>query len=329
MHPNPEMKCGGKFSLGPLERRGYSFGKTLGKGSYGCVLRARYRDSQNGETVELACKYINKLKAPQDFLERFFPRELEILQRTNHPNIIRTHSILQCGSGVFIFMRLVNVSGSLAWRVIFHFSAVRNMEIFLTTSRNAEKSVSSKLICGSSKWSVQFAISTRLITRIVTWSAKIFWSPSISTSKSPISALLDRRATRWIKKFCHLLIVDPLLMRHRRSLVVFLISPRKLTFGAWELSCVWWFMVKCLSMTLKFRNFVKINSLDAWRLTKWYTWFWARSARMWFKNAWSQKFAIDQPSIKSITQNGSKSERRKWKIPDVKHNHSSTLSLNF
>lgn len=98
-------KDGARMDLSPLERRGYSFGKTLGKGSYGCVMKAKFRDPVNGNIQELACKYINKTKAPADFLDKFFPRELQVLQQVNHPNIIRVHSILQCGACVFIFMR--------------------------------------------------------------------------------------------------------------------------------------------------------------------------------------------------------------------------------
>lgn len=88
-----------------LERRGYQFGGKIGKGSYGNVVTARYEDKNSGEMVELACKYVDKSKAPKDFLEKFFPREIQVLTKIHHPNIIGIHSILQSGSTVFIFMR--------------------------------------------------------------------------------------------------------------------------------------------------------------------------------------------------------------------------------
>lgn len=88
-----------------LERRGYRFGKRIGKGSYGCVVAAQFEDANSGSAVELACKYIDKSKAPKDFLEKFFPREIQILTKVSHPNIIEIHSILQSGNTVFIFMR--------------------------------------------------------------------------------------------------------------------------------------------------------------------------------------------------------------------------------
>lgn len=91
-----------------LERRGYTFGKKIGKGSYGCVIKAAYKEDKSTEPcveLELACKYVDKSKAPKDFLQKFFPREIKILTQISHPNIIGIHSILQSGSTVFIFMR--------------------------------------------------------------------------------------------------------------------------------------------------------------------------------------------------------------------------------
>lgn len=105
MQSSPLKSRGNKVDFSPLERRGYSFGSRIGKGSYGSVLKAKYRDEQTGTIHDLACKFINKKKAPADFLEKFFPRELKNLTLLLHPNIIRVHSILQSGSSVFIFMR--------------------------------------------------------------------------------------------------------------------------------------------------------------------------------------------------------------------------------
>lgn len=87
-----------------LAQRGYNIGHKIGEGSYATVITAGYSDD-SGHGVNLACKIIDKAKAPTDFVHKFFPRELEILTKLDHPNIIQIHSILQRGPKIFIFMR--------------------------------------------------------------------------------------------------------------------------------------------------------------------------------------------------------------------------------
>lgn len=87
-----------------LELKGYNIGKKIGKGSYATVMTAHYTDG-TGKKIKLACKIVNRTKAPSDFLDKFFPRELDILTKIEYPYIIQTHSILQRGPRIFIFMR--------------------------------------------------------------------------------------------------------------------------------------------------------------------------------------------------------------------------------
>lgn len=88
-----------------LEQRGYLIGKKIGQGSYATVHLAEYVDGTSSKKLRLACKIFDKEKAPLDFLNKFFPRELEILTKIENPHIIQVHSILQRGPRVFIFMR--------------------------------------------------------------------------------------------------------------------------------------------------------------------------------------------------------------------------------
>jgi len=69
-----------------LAQRGYNIGHKIGEGSYATVITAGFAD-QSGHGVNLACKIIDKAKAPSDFVHKFFPRELEILTKLDHPNI--------------------------------------------------------------------------------------------------------------------------------------------------------------------------------------------------------------------------------------------------
>lgn len=87
-----------------LEHHGYKLGRKIGKGSYASVVSAQYKDDQN-KRINLACKIVDREKAPIDFLENFFPRELSIITEIEHPNIIPIHSILQRGKKIFIFMK--------------------------------------------------------------------------------------------------------------------------------------------------------------------------------------------------------------------------------
>lgn len=87
-----------------LAQRGYNIGHKIGEGSYATVITAGYADNA-GHGVHLACKIIDKTRAPSDFVNKFFPRELEILTKIDHPNVIQIHSILQRGPKIFIFMR--------------------------------------------------------------------------------------------------------------------------------------------------------------------------------------------------------------------------------
>lgn len=86
---------------------GYTFGPLIGKGSYAKVFRAKYYDPSlnEGTAIDLACKYIVRKKCPEDFLTKFVPRELEILKKISHPFIIKTHSIMETETSIFIFMR--------------------------------------------------------------------------------------------------------------------------------------------------------------------------------------------------------------------------------
>lgn len=84
-----------------LEKRGYTFGKQIGKGSSSIVVKAKYKN----EEEKLACKIVDRKKGEKRFMEKFFPREIELILKASHPNIIANHSILETRGGlVFIFM---------------------------------------------------------------------------------------------------------------------------------------------------------------------------------------------------------------------------------
>ncbi|GAB1604855.1 testis-specific serine/threonine-protein kinase 3-like [Argonauta hians] len=69
-----------------LSNHNYSLIKSLGSGSYSKVKLA---ERFNSNSVHVAVKIVNLSKAPNDFLKRFLPREMEIWPKLEHKNIIR------------------------------------------------------------------------------------------------------------------------------------------------------------------------------------------------------------------------------------------------
>lgn len=99
-----------------LKTRGYRLLEKLGQGSYAKVylgdfkvIKAGNTDESNDETnshiTKLACKVIDTTKAPPAFVQKFLPRELDILLKLNHPHVIHTHSLFRRKSKYYIFMR--------------------------------------------------------------------------------------------------------------------------------------------------------------------------------------------------------------------------------
>lgn len=79
-----------------LKRRGFNIIATLGEGTYAKVKSAV--SARWGRKVAL--KIIDSRNAPKDFLNKFLPRELDILRRINHPNIVMLFEILNFNSKV-------------------------------------------------------------------------------------------------------------------------------------------------------------------------------------------------------------------------------------
>ncbi|XP_072911437.1 testis-specific serine/threonine-protein kinase 1-like [Hemitrygon akajei] len=92
-----------------LKKRGYTLGVNLGEGSYAKV-KSAYSERLK---TNVAVKIIDRKKAPADFLEKFLPRELDILAMLNHRYIVKTFEIFETSDGkVYIIMEL-GVQGDL------------------------------------------------------------------------------------------------------------------------------------------------------------------------------------------------------------------------
>jgi len=61
-------------------------------------------DDDPTEKEVLACKVIDENHASKNFLARFLPREITMLLRVNHHNVVRIHSMLKISRKFFFFM---------------------------------------------------------------------------------------------------------------------------------------------------------------------------------------------------------------------------------
>ncbi|XP_039184701.1 testis-specific serine/threonine-protein kinase 3 isoform X2 [Crotalus tigris] len=86
-----------------LLSHGYQMGKTIGEGTYSKVKEAFSKKHQR----KVAVKIIDKLGGPEEFIERFLPRELQIVKRLDHKNIIRVYEMLESTDGkIYLVMEL-------------------------------------------------------------------------------------------------------------------------------------------------------------------------------------------------------------------------------
>ena len=99
-HVMSKQSFNGRF----LRQNGYELldDPPLGEGSYAKV-RTAYSTKLK---LRVAVKIVDRKKAPEDFLKRFLPRELSIIQMFQHPHIIRVYEVLDVEDKVFVIMDL-------------------------------------------------------------------------------------------------------------------------------------------------------------------------------------------------------------------------------
>ncbi|NXG91817.1 TSSK6 kinase, partial [Stercorarius parasiticus] len=80
---------------------GYRLGHTLGEGTFSKVKAA----TSNKYKGPLAIKVVDRRRAPPAFKYKFLPRELSIVRKIRHPNIVRVFELIEVSSGkVYIVM---------------------------------------------------------------------------------------------------------------------------------------------------------------------------------------------------------------------------------
>nr|KAF6394134.1 testis specific serine kinase 4 [Pipistrellus kuhlii] len=94
-----------------MEEYGYEVGKAIGNGSYGTVYEAYYTKQK----VMVAVKIISKKKASEDYLNKFLPREIQVMKVLRHKNLINFYQAIETTSRVYIILELAQGGDVLEW----------------------------------------------------------------------------------------------------------------------------------------------------------------------------------------------------------------------
>ncbi|XP_023214731.1 testis-specific serine/threonine-protein kinase 4-like [Centruroides sculpturatus] len=86
-----------------LKDRGYTLSNSVGRGSFADVRLAF--SSLNRKKI--AVKIMSREKVPKEFLNRFLPREIEIVKRIKHRNIVSFIECVDMNDTIYIFMEFV------------------------------------------------------------------------------------------------------------------------------------------------------------------------------------------------------------------------------
>jgi len=77
-----------------LAHRSLHIWKKIGEGSFSKVYLAKFGDNENDSATLIATKVINKNRVSNKFVEKFLPRELDVMVKLRHPYIVQASIIL-------------------------------------------------------------------------------------------------------------------------------------------------------------------------------------------------------------------------------------------
>ncbi|XP_071505434.1 testis-specific serine/threonine-protein kinase 4-like [Diadema antillarum] len=87
-----------------LETHGFSVLENIGHGSYASVKSA----FSNKHKCKVAIKVVSKRKAPEDYLIKFLPREIQVVKLLKHPNLICFLQSIETTSRVYLIMEIAD-----------------------------------------------------------------------------------------------------------------------------------------------------------------------------------------------------------------------------
>ncbi|XP_044841571.1 testis-specific serine/threonine-protein kinase 4 isoform X2 [Mauremys mutica] len=97
--------------LSVMDQYGYQLGKVIGHGSYGIVYEAYFTKQK----AKVAIKIISKKKASEDYLNKFLPREIQVMKGLHHKYLITFYQAIETTSRHYIVMELAPGGDILEW----------------------------------------------------------------------------------------------------------------------------------------------------------------------------------------------------------------------
>ncbi|XP_004609501.1 testis-specific serine/threonine-protein kinase 4 [Sorex araneus] len=94
-----------------MEEYGYEVGKVIGNGSYGTVYEAYF----TRQKVMVAVKIISKKKASDEYLNKFLPREIQVMKVLRHKYLINFYQAIETTTRVYIILELAQGGDVLEW----------------------------------------------------------------------------------------------------------------------------------------------------------------------------------------------------------------------
>ena len=82
----------------------YALGKELGRGSFGVVYEAK----AHGGKVTVAIKSLAKANVGDETMAQLMCNEIYVLQKTDHPNIVRVFELLEDSDNFYVVMELLS-----------------------------------------------------------------------------------------------------------------------------------------------------------------------------------------------------------------------------
>ncbi|KAM7049478.1 testis-specific serine/threonine-protein kinase 6 [Acridotheres tristis] len=90
-----------------LSELGYKLGQTIGEGSFSKVKAA----TSNKHKGPLAVKVVDRQRASRAVVFKFLPREVSIVRRIQHPNIVRVFELIEvCNKKLYIVMEAMDTT---------------------------------------------------------------------------------------------------------------------------------------------------------------------------------------------------------------------------